>query len=174
VVHVLVNLFGFPVLAQQAPENTHPAHPKDLGGEPGLPGTPPLTCREIRLAYIAGLEKTEISDMNSNGNEQSKWVLQQYTVARVPPLLFGLMCPPCTGPRMDLLWLLDDEAVLHQLTNVLAWKYCRKKVILMSLLLLSSKTSWRFQCSNRSKSIITLKIERAQKTEKTTTQVWVI
>lgn len=58
--------------------------------------------------------------MNSNGNEQSKLVLQQYTVARVPPLLFGLMCPPCTGPRMDLLWLLDDEAVLHQLTNVLA------------------------------------------------------
>lgn len=72
VVHVLVNLFGFPVLAQQAPENTHPAHPKDLGGEPGLPGTPPLTCRAIRLAYIAGLEKTEISDMNSNGNEESK------------------------------------------------------------------------------------------------------
>jgi len=140
---VLVYLFCFAVLPQQAPENTHPAHPKNLGGEPSLPGTPPLTCRQIRLAYIAGLEKTEISDINSDGNEQSKQVLQQYTITRVPALLFCFMGPPCAGPGVDLLRLLDDEAILDQLANILSCKYCRKMVIHMYLLLLSSKTSLR-------------------------------
>ena len=51
-VHVLVDLLGFTVLAQQAPQHTHPPHPKNLGGEPSLPGTPALTCRDIGLTYI--------------------------------------------------------------------------------------------------------------------------
>jgi len=43
VVHVLVNLLRLTVLAQKAPQDTHPAHPQNLGGEPSLPGTPSLT-----------------------------------------------------------------------------------------------------------------------------------
>jgi hypothetical protein len=42
-VHVLVNLLGFTVLAEQTPEHTHPPHPQDLGWKPSLPGTPTLT-----------------------------------------------------------------------------------------------------------------------------------
>lgn len=60
-VHVLVDLFRLPVLPQQAPENTHPAHPKDLGGEPSLPGTAALACREIRLAHINTTRKKKRS-----------------------------------------------------------------------------------------------------------------
>jgi hypothetical protein len=42
-VHVLVDLLRLTVLAQKTPQDAHPPHPQDLGGEPSLPGTPTLT-----------------------------------------------------------------------------------------------------------------------------------
>ena len=48
-VHVRVNLLGLTVLAQKAPQDAHPPHPQDLGGEPSLPGTTTLTCAENRI-----------------------------------------------------------------------------------------------------------------------------
>ena len=42
-VHVLVNLLGLSVLAEQTSEDTHSPHPKDLCGKPCLSGTLPLT-----------------------------------------------------------------------------------------------------------------------------------
>lgn len=44
VVQVPVDLLGVSVLAQQASEHPQPLHPEQLCGQPGLPGTPPLTC----------------------------------------------------------------------------------------------------------------------------------
>jgi hypothetical protein len=51
-IHVLVNLLGLTVLAEQAPQNTHPPHPQNLGGEPSLPGTPALAYKDIELAQV--------------------------------------------------------------------------------------------------------------------------
>jgi hypothetical protein len=56
--------------------------------------------------------------------------LQQHTVSRVPSLLLGLMCPSCTGPRVNLLRLPDDKPILNQLPDVLACKYCKNMVCL--------------------------------------------
>ncbi|BAS85050.1 Os03g0579550, partial [Oryza sativa Japonica Group] len=53
-IHVLVNLLGLTILAQQTPEHTHPPHPQDLGGEPSLPGTPTLTIARV-TSLLLGL-----------------------------------------------------------------------------------------------------------------------
>ncbi|WVZ95231.1 hypothetical protein U9M48_041023, partial [Paspalum notatum var. saurae] len=53
--------------------------------------------------------------------EEIKLVLQKYTISRVTALLLGLMSPPCTGPGVNLLRLLDDETILYQFPDVLAW-----------------------------------------------------
>jgi hypothetical protein len=87
-IHVLVDLLGLTVLAEQAPQNTHPPHPQNLGGKPSLPGTPALAYKDIGLVQVYCLPIVE----NCNINE-----LQQHTISRVPSLLLGLMCPSCTG-----------------------------------------------------------------------------
>jgi hypothetical protein len=46
---------------------------------------------------------------------------QQYTISRVTSFLLGLMGSACTRPRVDLLGLLDDEPILHQLADILAY-----------------------------------------------------
>ena len=58
-IHVLVDLLGLTVLAEQAPQNTHPPHPQNLGGEPSLPGTPTLAYKDIGLAQVYPSSKTE-------------------------------------------------------------------------------------------------------------------
>jgi hypothetical protein len=50
VVHVLVDLLGLAVLAEQAPQHAHPPHPQYLGGEPSLPGTSTLPYKDTGLA----------------------------------------------------------------------------------------------------------------------------
>ena len=60
IVHVLVDLLGLTVLAQKAPQDAHPPHPQDLGGEPSLPGTPTLTCAESQITgYNTNIYKNE-------------------------------------------------------------------------------------------------------------------
>jgi hypothetical protein len=47
---------------------------------------------------------------------------QQYTISRVTSFLLGLMGSARTRSRVDLLGLLDDEPILHQLADILAYK----------------------------------------------------
>ena len=61
--------------------------------------------------------------LRDQNHKVSKWKLQQYTISRVTALLLGLMSPPCTGPGVNLLRLLDDETILYQLPDVLACKF---------------------------------------------------
>ena len=124
-VHVLVDLLGFTVLAQQAPQNTHPPHPKNLGREPSLPRTPALTCRDIGLTYIYMISTMYKCQVNI----YRTWQLDksvQYTISRMTSLLLGLMRPPCTGPGVDLLRLPDDKTILNQLADILACKFCKR------------------------------------------------
>jgi hypothetical protein len=67
---------------------------------------------------------------------------------------------------VNLLWLLYDEAILHQLSDILACKYIvengHTKVY-------CKEAKQRFQYSNKSSTLTQIKIERAQETEKITT-----
>ena len=49
-VQVLVDLLGVSVLAQQPAQDTQATHPEHLGGQPGLPGSPPLPCADLNPA----------------------------------------------------------------------------------------------------------------------------
>ena len=124
-VHVLVNFLGFTVLAQQALKNTHPPHPQNLGGEPSLPRTPALTCRDIGLTYIYMISTMYKCQVNIYRTWQMDKSVQ-YTISRMTSLLLGLMRPPCTGPGVDLLRLPDDKTILNQLADILACKFCKR------------------------------------------------
>jgi hypothetical protein len=58
-VHVLVNLLRLTVLAEKTPQDAHPPHPQNLGGEPSLPGTPTLTYTLSRTTYYGTYFKHE-------------------------------------------------------------------------------------------------------------------
>lgn len=43
-VQIFVNFLGIPVLLEKSAQDPESAHPQDLGGQAGLPGTLPLAC----------------------------------------------------------------------------------------------------------------------------------